>query len=70
MANDTVDQRQLYAEDDDNFASGLIDTTLLQQLQDHFCQSHVAFLSGKGRGGYHEGLWNKGGACLYPWSCG
>ena len=40
MANDTVDQRQLYAEDDDNFASGLIDTTLLQQLQDHFCRAN------------------------------
>ena len=49
MANDTVDQRQLYAEDDDNFASGLIDTTLLQQLQDHFCRANHMYLSCLGR---------------------
>ena len=39
MANDTVDQRQSYTEDDDNFASGLIDTNLLQQLQGFICIS-------------------------------
>ena len=49
MANDTVDQRQSYTEDDDNFASGLIDTTLLQQLQDHFCRANHMYLSCLGR---------------------